>query len=169
MAQVTSNLTSVAAALRELGQVFHLGRSGAGGRPLGDEMADVIAAGVQARTLEQQQSPSGGTLAANRGGYGRRKRARGVPVGVGLVGNDVGGEMLEFEQVRGQVAIGPNDLVMTAGLDADAKEKVEWFSEGNPANNQPPRPFYELDAAIEGQIDDLLDQTADRRIRALGG
>lgn len=162
---ILNNFDSVIApVLRGLAGSLNLRR-----RRLGDQIADVIAAGVRERTLAEQKEPDGNPLQANRGQYGKRKRRRGMKIGVGLYGDEEGGEMLEFEQVRGQVAMSDDSLVMTAGLDAEVQQKVDWFITGNPANNQPPRPYYELDDAILADVDDLCDEAILDTIHDLGG
>ena len=51
----------------------------------------------------------------------------------------------------------------------EEKQKADWFTSGNPATGQPPRPFYELDTDIEGDVFELLDEAAERGVRDLGG
>lgn len=169
MAAVRSNLDQVLRGLNGLSGCLNFRRPLRGGRRLGDEIADVIAAGIVARTLDDQKGSDGGPLKANRGRYGRRKRSRGLAVGVGLRGDQVGGEMLGAEAVRGQVAIGQDYLVLTAGRDAEEQAKIDYFSSGNPANDQPARDFIGLDNRIVGGIDDACDEAVDDAIKALGG
>lgn len=174
MASVTSNLDAeIAPTLKGLSRLLVLSRPHRGKR-LGDHMADIVATGIQARTLDDQKTSEGAPLAANRGYYGARKRTRGILVGVGLYGStakgvSTGGDMLSFDQLRGRVAIGDDTVVMTAGLDDEAEAKVAMFSEGDATKNQPPRPFYELDETIESNLDQLLDEAIEAGIRDLGG
>lgn len=163
MASVSTNLPEIKSALRGLEDILSLSRPYRSGR-LGDEVADLIAVGIQTRTIDEQQGPGGDPLAPLSPRTVARKLRKGFPATIGVET----GEMLEIQQVRGMVAIGSGEMVMEAGLSQAVKDKVAFFSEGDPKNNRPARRFYELDEEIEAQLDDLFEEVADERLRELG-
>lgn len=169
MAGATSNLPEVEAIFDSLAHCLDFDRPAPRGHTFGDNAFDVIAAGIQQRTLVNQQASDGSPLAANRGDYGVSKRSQGIEVGVGLYpGGQVGGDMLEFQQIRGQTTATANEASMTYGLDEETRLKAEYFQDTT-RSVQPKRPFYDLDKNIESSLDVLTDETIDAAIRDLGG
>jgi hypothetical protein len=167
---IATNLADVARTVYGLSRVLGFKRTRIRGRPMGDVAADLVAEGIRHRTLEQQRKPEGGPLPANRGEYGEKKQARGIPIGVGFYPPDQeGGEMLDKENLRGIVGISEDRVRMIYGTNEAVREKAEWFTDGNPANNQPPRPFYDLNPQIEADLGAMAEHAVDQGIRDLGG
>lgn len=137
----------------------------------GKELLDRLARRIQSRFFAEEGSR--GPFAENRGDYGARKRERGIKIGVGLYGEQIGGEMSQLEQFMGDQQISGDDIVWGFGLDRNA-DKGPWFHNGSiagddgtspsGARNQPPRPFFEL---IGEDIDDAMDFLEARLAAAL--
>ena len=105
---------AIAAVLKGLGNSLNLARSRRGNARLGDQFADIIASGIQERTITQQKGGEGMPLAPLKSRTLARKRRLGFPSTIGVET----GEMLSIEQVRGQVAFSEDTLVMIDGLAA---------------------------------------------------
>jgi hypothetical protein len=140
MASVKSNYGHVSRAVFGLTWALSPRRRTPGGKYLGDEYADTIGEVMRHRTADEQQGPEGRPLPPLNARYKARKVRQGHDPRI-LVRTH---EMLEPRQVRGQVQFGANHVSMTAGLDEETKQKVEWASKGSKAQNRPPRRFYAL-------------------------
>lgn len=157
MASISSNLSSeIAPLIRDLGNVLNLNRA-KGGKRLGDEVAETIAAGIQHRSIEGQSYPDGGAWPDITRRTKVRKAMLGQPETIGVAT----GEMLDFSQLKGMVAIGDDEMEMEYGIDEEVKEKAEHFSEK--------REFYDLDADIEKDVMQLMGEAVEDGIRDLGG
>lgn len=132
----------------------------------GEDLVDVVAASIRARTLDDQREVDGGELAENRGSYGRAKRAKGIPVGVGPREGD--SRMLDLAEIRGDVKVTPGGATMSPGTTKLGRDKARWFEEGR-GEIQPERPFYGIDDAAEEEILDRVGKQAEDRLRKLAG
>ena len=160
MASLVSNKIQVSKALFGLSQTFSLRRRLAGGQyRLGDKLVDTAAVAIEARTVGRQQDPDGNPLAPLKPSTLRRKAAGGFDLRILIETH----EMLDLEQIRGQVALTENSAVMIEGLDAETKQKAEWAAEGAP--NRRPRPHYELGKDGEKAVDVLFVETIDHSVR----
>lgn len=132
-----SNIDAFSASLDRLSNPLDFTRDG-----LGKRIAESQAKRVAERAANNQGTT--GTFAENRGDYGKRKQARGIPVGVGIKSG--GAPMLNPANLAGQPAIERDSVTM------EASEKAQWFHNGSEgtegeksgAKNQPARPFYGL-------------------------
>ena len=160
MASILSNRPQVSKALSGLSQTFNLRHPIAGGqRCLGDELVDTAAVAIEARTVGHQQDPDGNPLAPLKESTKRRKARLGFDPRILIETH----EMLDLEQIRGEVNLTENSAVMIEGRDAETKQKAEWAADGSP--NRLPRPFYELGADGEKAVDVLLTETVDHAVR----
>lgn len=188
MAEITSNADEIERALEDLVGAISFTSSGAEGS-LGNGLLDVIVDGIDERCANEVD-PDGRAWDPNRGIYGRAKRERSVPIGIGYYGplsdegdastlgaEDVGGEMLSLVQLQGEREIEPERATMKHGEAGNdfAKKKGQWFTAGSVgtedaepsgAENQPPRPFYEFNETDEAVIDEYLDRFVDEVIEA---
>lgn len=167
------NLDLVAAGLTELVESFDFTRRGKD-RSLGHTLIGVIHERISDRN-RAEQDPDGGPWEANRGKYGGRKRADGVPVGVGhyslgrergqrTAQYEPGGEMTSLVQIQGEIEVEPDSVTSSFGTDDEVRRKGSWFTRGSSgpgegevsgAKNQPPRPFYGFN---EDDADAVLDE-----------
>jgi hypothetical protein len=166
LADTEDNIPEFAALLDDLANSLDLTRDG-----LGADMLGAIAEGITDRTLSDQKTADGQQFEPNRGTYGKRKREKGLPVGVGL---EKGGEMVSLVQVKGTPTIEPDSASMVYGISDAAKEKALWFETGSEgpdgqrsgASNQPAREFYAMDDAI---IDAVVQRAEEAIVRFLEG
>jgi hypothetical protein len=107
--------------------------------------------------LAGQRAPDGQPWPPNRGRYGERKRAAGLPIGV------LTGTMLSEPELAGRRTITPDVASWAYGVTTFSFEKATWFSRGT-SRGQPPRPFFALG---EDDLDTLLDLSARRLERIL--
>jgi len=165
MAGIKSNFKeAIAPTIRELTHALDANRSSRGHR-VGDEMANIVAVGIIQRTEHEQLGPDGGPLPRPSRRTLLRKARKGYSLKIGVET----GEMLSFEEIKGQVTIDANTVVMTAGTDEETRDKVDWFTKGDPKRNRPARKFYELDDRITGNLDDYAEEVIEAKIRDLGG
>ena len=168
MSEVRSNLNEIAAYLRSLPGLLGLNRDG-----LGDELADIAGDRIHARFV--QQAGSTGPFEANRGTYGERKRERGIPVGIGLHGDRIGGGTSRRENFTGRVETDSDRVSVFFGASDATRRRGMWFTSGTDgwgdqdieksgASNQPPRPFFELS---EEDADAIADRLYDRLAQRL--
>jgi len=138
---------------------------------LGDRLANALAPRIKER-FDAQQGPKS-RFAKNRGRYGKRKRARGIPIGVGLHN---GGEMGRLSNFLGRRTVGKDEASVEFGVTNFARRKGMWFENGSQegedgtersgASNQPPRPFFDMS---EADIEKLADVCAERIVEHLQG
>ena len=156
-------------AVNALDRVLDFTREG-----LGDHAADVAADAIHSRFLAE--SGADAKFADNRGKYGQRKRERGIPVGIGLHGERVGGEMSARVHFAGVREIEADEVILAFGADDANRRKGMWFEAGSTpsediepsgAKGQPPRPFFSLADPDEDAIVDLVGDAIDRFLAAL--
>jgi hypothetical protein len=141
MAGATSNLPQIEALLSRLVEGFNFSSPGLE-RQLGREMADVVVDGIADRSIQEQSDPGGNPWAALNPKYRARKIAKGYPDIIGVRS----GNMLSRVELAGRVDVQPGAVTITYGDTQHARDKAGWFSRGRP--NQPPRPFWGIDARI---------------------
>lgn len=141
---------------------------------LGDQMGDTAADAIHTRFVAESGADE--RFADNRGKYGERKRGRGIPIGIGLHGEHVGGEMSQYVHFQGVREIEPDQVLLGFGADDANRRKGMWFEAGaspsediepSGAAGQPPRPFFHLDSRDEDAIMDLVDEAIGRFLAAL--
>lgn len=120
---------------------------------VGEEVADAMAIGVIQQTVSRQSSPDGSRLAENRGEYGERKRAAGLPI---LVGLDNGGEMTSFSQVRGRPEITANVVAIEPGSDERNRMLAHVHHFGRKDNSIEARPWFGWNDDIVRIVEDIL-------------
>lgn len=170
MATATFHAESLTAFLRRLESAFDLDRNN-----LGEDALDRIAESAYDR-FHAQRRPDGSPFARNRGRYGAEKRARGIPVGIGLVR---GGDMGRERNFRGVREIGPREAEVGFGVEEFDARKGCWFTNGSVpgadgtersgASGQPARPFFEATAADEAAIARMVEDAFDRWLGSEGG
>ena len=106
---------------------------------LGEALLDEAARGIKERS-DAEAGPGPEGWAPNAPRYAASAAKRGKPVGV------LTGEMLDYEQIKGERLIGAREASMTYGFTPSAKQKATWFTYGR--ENQPARPLYEIDGPI---------------------
>lgn len=162
MASIRSNFPEVAEAIRRLPRAFVLTRSHRGGRSLGEAALDLIAQRIQERALGEQTTPDDVAWKPNAPGYAASAAKAGKPIGV------LHGRMLDTTQLRGVREIEESSADMTYGVDDEARQEMEWFSEGN-GRGQPAREVYGFDEKDEAALDDFFEADLGDTIRELGG
>jgi hypothetical protein len=65
--------------------------------------------------------------------------------------------MKDPEHLKGELAISAREVVQTYGRSDLAKQHAYWFQEGDPGNNRPARPFYDLNDLSLVYLANLLD------------
>ena len=165
----THQLHLAHALLDDLEQALDFTREG-----LGDQAADAAAEAIHTRFVAETGADD--RFVDNRGKYGERKRERGMPVGIGLHGTRVGGEMSKYIHFAGVREIEPDEVILGFGADDANRRKGMWFEAGafpsgdiepSGAAGQPPRPFFHLADKDEEAILGLVAESIDRFLAAL--
>jgi hypothetical protein len=166
----TSNIDEIAAYLRSLPLVLDLRRDG-----LAEEVFDLW--GDRIHTRFEQEAGVEGKFEENRGDYGERKRERGVPIGIGLYGEEIGGEMSQRDNFVGRTSIHADEATMFFGATLKNRRKGMWFHSGSNgyddqqdvehsgAIGQPSRPFFLL---LDEDMDAAVDLLEERLMARLG-
>jgi hypothetical protein len=166
MADVRSNLAEVTRAIRDVAGCLNMNAVGRHGR-VGEDALDIIAEGIYDRAVLGQREPGGGPLAKLSPFTLEDKARHGYPSTIGVRT----GHMLAMDQLKGERAISSGAASVEYGRDAEAKERMDWFTRGRRRGRrrQPPRPVFELDDRIEEDLDDFVDEVVDNAIRRNGG
>jgi hypothetical protein len=136
----------------------------------------LVSGRIQARDASQA-GPGGTGWAANKAWARTNKLKRGKPIGV--LSSPGSNSMLAALQIDGTQVITTHTATMVYGVNAAARSKAEWFTNGSMAGvagsqrsgakNQPPRPFYELDSTDVAALDTYFVDTFDAVLRRAGG
>lgn len=161
MASVTSNADDMGRSLFRVADALNLRNSTAGGKRLGDEVADVASVAISARVRDRQTQPDGAPLPKLSPRYKRRKVAQGHDPRI-LIRT---GAMTEPDTIRGDVQVTSTTLTMTAGTDGATRDRIGYAEEGDAARNRPPRPLIGLDGAGEAQVDEVFEGAIDAAVR----
>jgi hypothetical protein len=162
MASVSDNFPEVRAVIEGLASAWDL-RGPGRFKSLGDDARDVIAQGIIDRTVLQQLQPDGQPLHPLAESTIARKERRGYPTIISVEE----GDMMSLDEVRGVGGMERYSMSIIYGTTGENQQKAEWFQEGTAT--QPPRPFFDLDDRIGGEIDTLFEDVLERRIGELGG
>lgn len=73
--------------------------------------------------------------------------------------------MAKPDQVAGVPDVTTSEASVTLGTDDRARDEAEWFQEGDPARNRPPRPFWGFTPASEKQAEAILTERYRRVVR----
>ena len=161
---IRSNFPEVKQAVAGLGGMLKMRKRPPGFRKsLGETIVERSAEAIIHRSLGEQTDPNGRPWKKLSPGYLRWK----IKNGYSPLKNELTGEMLSYEQVRGKVVISDNAAQMTAGTDEFVQDKVEWTEEGQPEKNRPKRRFYDLGEKGEAALDDVVNQAIDNTLRTL--
>lgn len=158
----TSNAAAVKARIEALVASINFTSPGRAGS-LGKDLLTDAAVGIRDHAIGEQAAPDGTPWEANRGKYGERKEAAGLPVGVGLRSKAANDDrrMLSLEQVKGRQEITPDSATMTYGTDDRAMRVAGWFTVGGSGSggiepsgtaDQPGRPFYALNPTLKAEL-----------------
>ena len=102
---------------------------------------------------------------ANRGKYGQKKQAKGIPVGRGLREPKGRERMLDMAEIVGEREITPESAIMSAGTDDAMNKLAQWFTAGGKSEpncepsgtkDQPPRHWYELTEEDVETVEDAI-------------
>jgi hypothetical protein len=167
---VTSNLPEVLARLSRFEDAFALDQNGSG-----EDMLELFAQSIAYRFGSEEGDE--GRWDENRGKYGERKRAFGIPVGVGMKkGGRPSGAMRAYDNIRGVQTIEADEATMRFGVDDFSRRKGMWFQNGSEegedgtersgARNQPRRDFYGI---TEDDADQALRLYGERVAEFLAG
>lgn len=154
-----------------------------GGASLGRALVDKIAWDINRRSINFQQDGDGVRWLPNDRDYAKWKLDH---YGSNKVGA-MTGQMLSLLSLKGQIAITDLTLTMNYGIDRPSdrasvtnpprsggrrasaskpeptdREKAGWFESGESFADKQPRTFYELDDAIEDDIEQLVGEYLDR-------
>jgi hypothetical protein len=182
MADSNSNIDELNAEIRALIKRINFNLT-VGGAALGRALVDKIAWDINRRSINFQQDGDGIRWTPNATAYAKWKLEH---YGSNKVGA-MTGQMLSLLSLKGQAAITDLALTMTYGIDRPSdrasvtnpprsggrrasaskpqptdREKAGWFEEGDPGRNRDPRTFYELDDAIEDDIEQLVGEYLDK-------
>ena len=93
--------------------------------------------------------------------YGRWKSTHhpGLPIG------ELHGKMKDEEQIRGRQTIVVDRVYISYGVDDDVRDYAMAFNFGNPANNQPARPFLGFSARCETRLAEKIREFLDQKLR----
>jgi hypothetical protein len=163
MAGIRDNFPEVKAALSAIGESWDFRKRGLR-KTFGQDAVEIVAKGIYERTFVDQLEPDGSPLAPLKPSTIEKKQRLGYPETIGVET----GEMGKLTELEGEPVITRRAIRMTYGLDSDTQSKAEWFTEGDHPV-QEPRPFYELDEVIEGELDQLFEGVLERNIHDAGG
>lgn len=168
-----SNIDAVAADIEAIVASYDFTLPG-DDQSLGRDLAGVVATGIADRSA-QGKAPNGSDWAENREPYKSRKAKRYSA----LLPNELTGQMLSLESLKGQTTIAADAVEMKYGTGeaatrartgpADARDcvatdqqKAEWTTEGA---SGPPRPFYELDNAIADECQKVAGEALVKHLK----
>lgn len=171
MATVSDNMDEIEALITQASE-FDFTSPGTQGAGLGNELLDIVAEGVYERSMNQQAAPDGTDWADNAESYKKRPEKDGKPISV------LDGEMMSMVELRGERTIEPYEASMEYGTQKITRRKAQWFTRGSEENapddieysgakDQPPRPFYEIDDTITGQVNERVQQALGEHISGL--
>jgi hypothetical protein len=146
-----------------LGDSFNMTETTYSGRPLGYEVADLIAIGILVQS-QAGKAPNGQAWKALTAKYLAWKISKGYDTRR----NFMTGRMLDYLQIRGTVMLMKDGMTMRYGLTSFEQLKAEWTSEGTRHNKRPARPFYDLSKDTCDSLDIFLDKHLDWYIVSLG-
>lgn len=124
---------------------------------LGDDLLLIAAIGVQ-NNIRQQQAPDGTPWAPLSEKYAEWKAFHypSEPPGV------LHFLMAMQDEIMGTVYMSNNEARMTYGITSEARDEMEWFSNGDPSKNRPARPFWGFtEESIEASTDRVARRLAD--------
>lgn len=160
----TSNIESIEHLLDKLDESIDFTRAGEE-QSLGRDLIRNQATRINDRAAMEQGSR--GKFKANQGKYGTMKQKLGIIVGRGLRTEDGSADvMMSLLNAQGDQTIGATEVTMEFGVTEDAKNKGHWFTNGSRgdkpfrsgAENQPPRPFYEIkEADADAMFEEVVD------------
>jgi hypothetical protein len=138
--------------------------SPAGSGGLGESIAQAVAEGIRARTVDRGLDATGNPLAENEEPY-RSQKARKYGSSKPLVRT---GHMLKVESLKGQVAVDSDSVTMTYGT--GATDEVGGSTDRDEGGwNSEKRPFYALDDdIIDDAVMPLVLEAFDRELKAQG-
>ena len=125
---------------------------------LAEDAAEAAAMGIYI-TMDYQTDPDGQTWDKLNEKYAKWK-AKHRP---GMLIGERDGHMKTQEELKGEITLDPDGMTQTYGLDDQAQNEAEWFSEGN--DHRPAREFYALNAKAE----ELLNAVFDTRFKVIVG
>jgi hypothetical protein len=126
---------------------------------LGQHLAEANAAGIKA-FMDQEIDPGGSAWPSLSFGYAYFKEMF-YP---GQLMAHLEGVMKTDENLIGSLWVSPTEMRQQFGTEEQAQQEAAWFSEGN--ENQPPRPFYELNDLGCAKIAEVLDARFDEFVPA---
>lgn len=142
------NQSAFEASLDRMADPLNFARNG-----LGKRLLDSQAKRIAERAADQRGTK--GKWAKNKGEYGRRKAAKGLPVGVGLRPSD--SPMLLMSNLQGDQDVTPDEATMTYGKTEGAREVAGFFEAA--------RPFYGLQKSDEKAIRDQCAADVSRNLK----
>lgn len=120
---------------------------------LGKKLLDAQLAG-QLDRFDRQVDPTGERWPELSEDYEKAKARKypGQPIGVreGLMRSD--------SEMEGEPEITPTSAKRTYGKTRAARDEAEWFQEGDPTQNRPPRPFVGLSSDDEAKADQIIQE-----------
>ena len=114
---------------------------------LGEAIVDVGAADIL-ESMDAGRSPDGQDWPELSTRYEAWKSRHGYGNVIGVLH----GVMKQLVEIRGHPQITATEIVWAFGDSPEAAEEGEWFHNGNPARNQPARPFFGISPAGEDRI-----------------
>jgi hypothetical protein len=160
-----SNFRAVAGAYSLLGDAFNPRSTPPGAaRPIGEDLADLVAGVLHERTAVRRLGPAGAPLARLKPATIKRKLRKGYPP---VVGTETGA-MLAFAELRGEVAVTEAGISMQYGREEFLRARAEYFQEGR-AGVQARRDFYALGADGERAVDGFVEDLGEAALRRFEG
>jgi hypothetical protein len=164
---------AIADEIEALADSFAFDRPGRG-ETIGKGALDLLAGRIQARCT-RMVDPRFRAWGPNLEWAKHDKQKIGKPIGV--YGDPTADSMLAMVNITGERVIEAHEASMTYGTTPEAKKRIQWFTNGSTdpgdgtersgAENQVPRPFYDLDITdraeltryFRGVFDDLVGRT----------
>jgi hypothetical protein len=142
---VTGQAAAVVADIERMRDAFDFTKNG----------LDLAVAGASARGIDEQMDsqadPDGTPWEPLSERYDRWKQ---LTVG-GLPMAELFHVMKTIEQLTGSLEVSRDRMVQTYGVTEEARQEAYWFQD--PQGDQPPRRFYELNAAAIDHVTQVLD------------
>lgn len=120
---------------------------------VGEDVLDLVVE-EQMRDFDAEVDPDGSRWPDLSAAYLEFKRRYAATTKMG----HLHGNLATEENFRGQRYSDRHEARSAFGTTEQAKDEAEWFEEGDPAMNRPPRHFLGISPLAEQRIDSFLDE-----------
>ena len=150
------SIQSIKADLERIGETFNFEKDSGSG--VAKQLQRAAWNGTR-RSTSREQNPDGVKWRALSKGYAAKKRLAvgNQPIGV------LYGAMLSDSSIQGETRLGVDRMELIAGDTPEAKDELEWFSEGHPPE-QPAREVIGLSRETIDECDKICDTSLDKAV-----